>query len=304
MMERQVNHMVRLVDDLLDVSRITPRQDRAAQGARSSSRGRAQRGRASRPLIDARAPRLVLDAADEPLSLDGRPGAARAGLRQPAQQRREVHRSGGEIAARGRATARCRRDLGARHGMGIPRAELPSVFDMFMQVEPRRPRAQGGLGIGLTLVKRSWSLHGGTIEAGATGRARAASSSCGCRSPRRGALSPAGPVACGGRSRAVAPRAGGRRQPRCGREPGACCCSCSAPTCTWRTVATRPCRRCDAVPAGVVMLDIGMPEHGRARSGAAHPRSAASSTACGRRAHRLGAGRGPPALARRASTAT
>ena len=94
-MERQVRHMARLIDDLLDVSRITrgkielrkERVDLAAIVAHAVETGR--------PLIDARRHRLTVDACRrEPVLARRRPGPAGAGRRQPAEQRREVHRRG------------------------------------------------------------------------------------------------------------------------------------------------------------------------------------------------------------------
>ena len=93
--DRQVHHMARLVDDLLDVSRITPGQDRAAAGARRRSADVvAQRGR-DQPAADraARARARACSLPPEPLHVDGDLDAAGPGVRQPAQQRRQVHRT-------------------------------------------------------------------------------------------------------------------------------------------------------------------------------------------------------------------
>ena len=57
-------------------------------------------------------------------------------------------------------------------GVGIPPAMLPSIFDMFTQLQAHRDRTHGGLGIGLTLARRSIELHGGTIEAFSDGPGR------------------------------------------------------------------------------------------------------------------------------------
>ena len=67
------------------------------------------------------------------------------------------------------------------NGVGIPPEMLPKIFDLFTQIEHRRDRAQGGLGIGLNLVRNLIELHGGSITARATGRVRGASSSSACR---------------------------------------------------------------------------------------------------------------------------
>ena len=66
-------------------------------------------------------------------------------------------------------------------GLGIAPNLLPHVFDLFTQADRTLDRAEGGLGIGLTLVKRLVEMHGGTVEARSEGLGAAPSSSCGCR---------------------------------------------------------------------------------------------------------------------------
>ena len=66
-------------------------------------------------------------------------------------------------------------------GVGIEPEMLPKIFDLFTQIEDRRSRAQGGLGIGLSLVRSLVELHGGTISAQSEARAGGASSSSACR---------------------------------------------------------------------------------------------------------------------------
>ena len=105
-MDRQLRHLVRLVDDLLDVSRITQRQDRAPQASgpscgRSSSTALADQPAARRR---ARASRSHLDAPDEPIQVVGRRDPPGAGGVEPPQQRRQVHAAGREHLARRRAS--------------------------------------------------------------------------------------------------------------------------------------------------------------------------------------------------------
>ena len=92
MIERQVRHLARLVDDLLDVSRITRGKIELQHGGRRPGGGRRPRGRDRRPLIDARRHDLTVDLPAEPGLARRRPDPAGAGRRQPAQQRRQVHR--------------------------------------------------------------------------------------------------------------------------------------------------------------------------------------------------------------------
>ena len=117
-------------------------------------------------------------------------------LVEPAQQRRQVHRRRRADPALTRAREEGEAVIRVRdNGIGIPPEMLPRIFDMFTQADRSLERAQGGLGIGLTLVKRLVEMHGGTVEAAATGRARGASSSCRLPIPlaaRRGAEPDAG----------------------------------------------------------------------------------------------------------------
>jgi signal transduction histidine kinase len=164
MMERQVSHMVRLVDDLMEVSRITRgrielRREHVelADIVRSAVE-------TSRPLIDAARHQLVVTLAPEPLILDAdavRLSQVIANLLNNAAKYTE---EGGHIWL----TARREDDevvISVRDtGLGIPPEMLPRVFDMFAQVNRTLKRSQGGLGIGLTLVRTLVEMHGGRVE--------------------------------------------------------------------------------------------------------------------------------------------
>ena len=169
MMDRQVSHMVRLVDDLLEVSRITSgkialrkeRVDLAAVVKNSVE--------TSRPLIEAVEHHLMLAFPAEPLIVDGDPIRLAQVFANLLNNSAKYTDAGGEI----RITAHSEdgwavvsvRDTGA----GIPREMLPSVFELFTQIDRHADRAQGGLGIGLTLVKSLVEMHGGTVQANSAG---------------------------------------------------------------------------------------------------------------------------------------
>lgn len=166
---RQVEHLVRLVDDLLDISRIT-RGKIELQLATVSLADVVKRAiETSRVLLDSRRHTLEQCLPDEPLTVRG--DAVRLAqvvsnlLCNAAKYTQEggyvwltVERQGPFGLIRVRDT-----------GVGIPRDMLASVFDLFTQVNRSLDRSQGGLGIGLTLVRRLVELHGGRVEAVSAG---------------------------------------------------------------------------------------------------------------------------------------
>ena len=169
MMDRQVNQMVRLVDDLLEVSRITSgkialRKERVDLAAIVHDSVET-----SRPLIEAVEHRLALAFPPDPLIVDGDPVRLAQVFANLLNNSAKYTDAGGEI----RITAR--RDNGwavvsvRDSGAGIPREMLPSVFELFTQIDRHADRSQGGLGIGLTLVKSLVEMHGGTVHASSAG---------------------------------------------------------------------------------------------------------------------------------------
>ena len=172
-LDRQVRQLTRLVDDLLDVSRITRgkvelRRERVdlASIVRSSIE-------TSRPLITAAQHQLEVHLPEAPIELDADPARLaqvfgnllnNAAKYTPAQGRISISvekESEREVAVRVRDS-----------GIGIPPEMLSRVFEMFTQVEEALERTQGGLGIGLTLVRRFVELHSGSVSATSAGRDR------------------------------------------------------------------------------------------------------------------------------------
>ena len=169
MMERQLMQMVRLVDDLLDVSRISRgqvdlRTERVALATVVHSAVEA-----SRPLIEQMDHQLSVTIPPEPIMVDAdmtRLAQVFVNLLNNAAKYSEqgghiqldVERHGAGVAVRVKDT-----------GIGIAALQLPRIFDMFTQVDQSLERSQGGLGIGLTLVKRLVELHGGSVEAHSDG---------------------------------------------------------------------------------------------------------------------------------------
>jgi CheY-like chemotaxis protein/two-component sensor histidine kinase len=168
-MERQVEHAVRLVDDLLDVSRIMRGKVELRREPIELAGVVARAVETTQPAIDAQGHRLSVALPPEALWIDGdlvRLAQLVANLLDNAAKYTD---RGGRIsvsAARegDAAVLRVRDD-----GVGIRPELLPHLFDMFFQAERRTRASRGGLGIGLSLVKGLAELHGGSVEARSDG---------------------------------------------------------------------------------------------------------------------------------------
>lgn len=169
MMERQVAQMVRLIDDLLDLSRITRGKLALRKEMLDFATIIQNAVETSRPLIESNGLELQVTLPQERITLDGdltRLAQVFANLlnnsakytRQGGKVWLTAERQDGWVAISVRDT-----------GVGIPGHLLTRVFDMFAQVDQSLERAQGGLGIGLTLVKRLVEMHGGSVEAQSEG---------------------------------------------------------------------------------------------------------------------------------------
>ncbi|HEX7054061.1 MAG TPA: ATP-binding protein [Burkholderiales bacterium] len=166
--DRQVSHMARLLDDLLDVGRITTRKLRL-QKTRADLRTVLESAvEASRPLIDAGGHRLSLDTPQAPLRVEADPVRLAQVFSNLINNAAKYTDRGGRIEVRVQAGPEIRvavRD----NGIGIAPETLPQVFEMFSQAAPALDRSQGGLGIGLFLVKNLVEMHGGSVEARSEG---------------------------------------------------------------------------------------------------------------------------------------
>ncbi|HEU4579146.1 MAG TPA: ATP-binding protein [Polyangiaceae bacterium] len=172
--ERQLHHMVRLVDDLLDVARIT-------RGALRLTRSRVELARAvekaiemASPMLDARAHRLTVSVPQQGLLVDidvHRIAQAIANLLMNAAKNTPP---GGNIEigasvreADGHVLLEVRDD-----GIGIDAALLGRIFEPFVQRQQALDRSRGGLGLGLTIARRLVELHGGALAAASAGLGR------------------------------------------------------------------------------------------------------------------------------------
>jgi PAS domain S-box-containing protein len=165
MMERQVANMVRLVDDLMEVSRIT-RGDIELRRQRVTLREVLEGAvETSRPLIEQAGHRFHFDLTAEPLPLDADPMRLAQVFTNLLNNAAKYTPSGGEITLRATRDGGVAEVLVRDNGIGLPAEMLTQVFDMFTQSEHGRAHSQGGLGIGLTLVRSLVEQHGGTVEA-------------------------------------------------------------------------------------------------------------------------------------------
>jgi CheY-like chemotaxis protein len=174
LMERQIGQMVRLVDDLLDVSRITKGKLELRKEAIALSAALESAVETSRPLIDHMGHDLTVSLPDHPI-------VVQADLTRLAQVVANLLNNSAKYMDRGgRIWLRAERQgsdavVTVRDaGIGIAPDQLPHLFQMFTQVEHSLERSQGGLGIGLTLVKRLVEMHGGSIEAKSEGPGKGA----------------------------------------------------------------------------------------------------------------------------------
>lgn len=175
LIERQVAHLTHLVDELLDVSRI-------ARGKITLKIERVdladlvrQAAESVRPLLAAKGHHLELSVPDNRVVLEGDLVRLIQVLQNLLHNALKYTPDGGRIELQCRPIGQEVEILVRDNGMGIPADLLPGVFDLFRQGERTLDRAQGGLGIGLTLVRRLVELHGGRVEAASDGPGRGAS---------------------------------------------------------------------------------------------------------------------------------
>ena len=173
MIERQLHQLVHLVDDLLDVSRISQGRIELRRGPVELALVVRNAVETSRPLIDAARHRLELDLAPgPPIVVDGDMTRLTQVVSNLLNNAARYTPSGGRI------TVQTRREGGSAvlavsdTGIGIAADKLPSLFEMFAQVDSHSARSQGGLGIGLALVKRLVEMHGGSVAAASDGAGR------------------------------------------------------------------------------------------------------------------------------------
>ncbi|HSV83459.1 MAG TPA: ATP-binding protein, partial [Ramlibacter sp.] len=169
MMERQVQHMVHLVDDLLDVARISTGKVELRREAIELKDVVATAVETSGSLIEAGGHKLTLELPAEPLPMEADPTRIAQVVSNLLNNAAKYTPHGGAIALRVRREAGEAVLAVTDTGVGIEPAGLSRVFEMFAQVSNSQGRPQGGLGIGLSLVQSLVELHGGSVSAASEG---------------------------------------------------------------------------------------------------------------------------------------
>jgi len=170
MMERQVGHMVHLIDDLLDIARISGGKLQLKKARVELAQVIASAIETSMPIIDAGHHTLHVDVPQAGFSADVDATRIAQVVANLLNNAAKYTPPGGTIALQ---LARDGADAVVTvvdSGIGIPPDALASVFDMFSQIGSSIDRAQGGLGIGLSLVRRLVEMHGGSVTAASAGQ--------------------------------------------------------------------------------------------------------------------------------------
>ena len=168
-MERQISHLVTLVDDLLEVSRITRGVIALHCEQLDLSSVIESAIDTSRPAIEGAGHKLFLEMVTPSVLVYGDAVRLTQVFSNLLTNAAKYTNAGGEIRLTIQRDAERVRVSVRDNGIGIPPEHLGSVFDMFMQVDRSSRRAQGGLGIGLTLVRSLIQMHGGRVEARSAG---------------------------------------------------------------------------------------------------------------------------------------
>lgn len=168
-MERQVSQMIRLIDDLMDVSRITQGKvelRKETVGLRAIMHSAVE---LVRPLLEENNHGLTVNLPDEDILLNVDTVRITQVLSNLLNNAAKYTPSGGKVDVAAYIHGSSAVVTVKDSGVGIPADKLDSVFEMFAQVESSLERSRGGLGIGLMLVKKLVEMHGGTINASSPG---------------------------------------------------------------------------------------------------------------------------------------
>lgn len=171
-MERQMKHMVRLVDDLIDVSRITRNKLELRKQPVDLAQVLRTAIEANQPLIADKGHDLELSLPTTPVTLDADATRLVQVFSNLLNNSTKYTEPGGRISVFAERSGAQARIVISDDGTGIPVDMLLKVFDLFTQLDSSTERLQGGLGIGLSMVKRLVEMHGGTVSAQSAGTGR------------------------------------------------------------------------------------------------------------------------------------
>ena len=172
MMQRQLLQMVRLVDDLLDVSRITTGKLAVRKGVIELQGVVRDAIEIARPIIESRGQALDVSLDAEPIMVEGDRTRLAQVYSNLLNNAAKYTQEGGRIAINACTEREAAVVRVKDNGIGLAPESLGSIFDMFMQVDRTLERSQAGLGVGLTLARRLVELHGGTLEVASEGPGR------------------------------------------------------------------------------------------------------------------------------------
>ena len=167
--ERQVKHLARLVDDLLDVSRIARGQIKLARCTVDIAEVAARAVELASPIFEAKSQQLTLQVPRGQLHVDGDAGRLAQVIANLLTNAGKYTQSRGHIALTASREGKSVVIRVKDDGIGIAPGFLPRVFDLFVQSPRATDRAEGGLGLGLALVRNLVALHGGQVMAASQG---------------------------------------------------------------------------------------------------------------------------------------
>ena len=167
--QRQVKHMSWLLDDLLDVARITQGKLELKKARVSLTSIVDAAVEAARPLLDEKRHHLIVDLPPEVPTLEADPLRLAQVVSNLLNNAAKYTDSGGRIELSARVAMNTVSMTVKDNGIGIPPQSLDRIFDMFAQIDSHSSRTEGGLGIGLSLVKGLVELHGGTTAVASGG---------------------------------------------------------------------------------------------------------------------------------------
>jgi signal transduction histidine kinase/CheY-like chemotaxis protein len=171
-LQRQAQNMIRLVDDLLDISRITHGKIQLEKERFELAAIVSSAIETARPLIDSRGHTLTTKVPHRGLLVDADRSRLAQAIANLLTNAAKYTEPGGQIAVLAKRDGDAIEIVVRDNGIGIAPGMLPHIFSMFVQERQALDRSQGGLGLGLCIVRSIVDLHGGTVEAFSAGRGK------------------------------------------------------------------------------------------------------------------------------------